>query len=303
MLYDGGWPRCGHGEPTAGRLGVLHLAERRQPRHLARAGGTPPIWSSGTWQAPRAVASSLRIDATWSSTPPTTSPSGPPTPSSPDPASGRPRGTRRPRRGLARLHSPPRRGIGTHDPSEFIAKWQASPTRERTACQPHFLDLCRLLGIDDPADADPDARVVHLREGREQDAGGEGWADVWMQAASAGNTRASTRTSTAAYDQLLRYADALENPPLLIVCDLDRSEIHTNFTNTVQEVHAFTWTTSATPRSATSSSAAFADPEKLRPGKTRTRSPPRPPPSSPPSRRACATRPRRPRPSPTSSTS
>lgn len=37
----------------------------------------------------------------------------------------------------------------------------------------------------------------------------------------------------AAYDQLLRYRDALENPPLLIVCDLDRIVVHTNFTGTV----------------------------------------------------------------------
>jgi hypothetical protein len=30
---------------------------------------------------------------------------------------------------------------------------------------------------------------------------------------------------------------ALENPPLLIVSDMDRTRIHTNWTNTVQEVH------------------------------------------------------------------
>src|SRR5207237_642994 len=43
----------------------------------------------------------------------------------------------------------------------------------------------------------------------------------------------------AAYQQLLKYREALENPPLLIVCDLDRFEIHTNFTGTVKKVHAF----------------------------------------------------------------
>ena len=35
-----------------------------------------------------------------------------------------------------------------------------------------------------------------------------------------------------AYDQLLLYREDLENPPLLVVCDLDRFEIHTNFTGT-----------------------------------------------------------------------
>ena len=43
----------------------------------------------------------------------------------------------------------------------------------------------------------------------------------------------------AAYQQLLLYREALENPPLLVVCDLDRFEIHTNFTGTAKQVHAF----------------------------------------------------------------
>ena len=32
----------------------------------------------------------------------------------------------------------------------------------------------------------------------------------------------------AAYRQLLQYREDLENPPLLVVCDLDRFEVHTN---------------------------------------------------------------------------
>src|SRR5207245_5871305 len=43
----------------------------------------------------------------------------------------------------------------------------------------------------------------------------------------------------AAYVQLLQYREALENPPLLVVCDLDRFEIHTNFTGTSKQVHRF----------------------------------------------------------------
>jgi hypothetical protein len=31
----------------------------------------------------------------------------------------------------------------------------------------------------------------------------------------------------------------IENPPLLVVCDLDRFEVHTNFTGTVKQVHEF----------------------------------------------------------------
>lgn len=31
----------------------------------------------------------------------------------------------------------------------------------------------------------------------------------------------------------------LESPPLLVVCDLDRFEVYTNFTGTVKRVYAF----------------------------------------------------------------
>ncbi len=38
-----------------------------------------------------------------------------------------------------------------------------------------------------------------------------------------------------AYTQLQRYREALENPPLMVVCDMDRFEVHTNFTGTVKQ--------------------------------------------------------------------
>ena len=44
----------------------------------------------------------------------------------------------------------------------------------------------------------------------------------------------------AAYDQLLRYREGLDNPPLLVVCDLERFEVHTNFTGTAKRVYRFT---------------------------------------------------------------
>ena len=56
---------------------------------------------------------------------------------------------------------------------------------------------------------------------------------------SAGSTRGGTRNLGEAYDQLLKYREALENPPLLVVCDLDRFQVHTNFTNTAKTVHEF----------------------------------------------------------------
>ena len=43
-----------------------------------------------------------------------------------------------------------------------------------------------------------------------------------------------------AYKQLLDYRESLEKPPLLVVCDLHRFIVRTNFTNTVRKEYAFT---------------------------------------------------------------
>ena len=125
-------------------------------------------------------------------------------------------------------------------PHDFIAKWKDADLSERAACQQHFLDLCELLGQPKPAEADPDRRVVHLREGRRHK----------RRQARAGPTSGSKgyfgweykgkhKDLDAAYQQLLQYREDLENPPLLVVCDLDRFEVHTNFTGTAKTVHAF----------------------------------------------------------------
>ena len=43
----------------------------------------------------------------------------------------------------------------------------------------------------------------------------------------------------AAFNQLRQYALALENPPLLVVCDMARFRIRTNWTNSVSATHEF----------------------------------------------------------------
>jgi hypothetical protein len=43
----------------------------------------------------------------------------------------------------------------------------------------------------------------------------------------------------AAYLQLCQYREDLGNPPILVVCDTDRFEIHTNFTSTVKKKYEF----------------------------------------------------------------
>lgn len=124
-------------------------------------------------------------------------------------------------------------------PSEFAAKWSGSMRTERAAAQEHFIDLCRMLGVQTPNEADPTGDWYAFEKGAEKTGGGDGFADVWKRGHFAWEYKGKRKNLAAAYQQLLQYREALENPPLLVVCDLDRFEIHTNFTNTVKSVHAF----------------------------------------------------------------
>ena len=68
-----------------------------------------------------------------------------------------------------------------------------------------------------------------------------------------------------------QYALALDNPPLLIVCDLDTIEIHTHFTNSVHTVYRLALADLADPAKLDWLRWAFADLDRLKPGQTRQR--------------------------------
>ncbi len=65
--------------------------------------------------------------------------------------------------------------------------------------------------------------------------GGEGWADVWKRGCFAWEYKSPGKNLDTALKQLKLYASDLENPPLLIVSDMQQFRIHTNWTNMVQE--------------------------------------------------------------------
>ena len=124
---------------------------------------------------------------------------------------------------------------------EFIDKWRAVTLNERAVSQSHFNDLCALLDEPTPVAADPDGEWYCFERGAVKDSGGGGWADVWKRGhASPGSTRRQGKDLDAAFQQLRQYALALENPPLLIVSDMRRFRIHTNWTNSVSTVYEFT---------------------------------------------------------------
>ena len=152
---------------------------------------------------------------------------------------------------------------------DFIRKWRAVELKERSAAQEHFIDLCHVLSEPTPAEADPTGQSYCFERGATKATGGEGWADVWKRGHFGWEYKGKRKNLEAAFGQLQQYALALENPPLLIVCDLDKFVIRTNWTNTVSERHEFALEGLREPRNLQKLKWAMSEPERLRPGKTR----------------------------------
>ena len=150
----------------------------------------------------------------------------------------------------------------------FITKWSKVELKERAAAQEHFLDVCRLLEHPTPAEADATGATFCFEKGAAKHGGGDGFADVWKQGFFGWEYKGKRKDLDAAYDQLLRYKDALENPPLLVTCDLDRFVIRTNFTYTAPATYEFRLDQLAEPRNIEILRAVFFNPEALKPGRT-----------------------------------
>jgi type II restriction/modification system DNA methylase subunit YeeA len=152
--------------------------------------------------------------------------------------------------------------------SEFIAKWRRNTRTERSASQEHFLDLCEVFEHPKPAEADPTGESFTFERGAAKHGGGKGWADVWKRGYFGWEYKGKHKDLNAAYDQLLKYREALENPPLLVVCDMDRFIIHTNFTSTASKTYEIALDQLDTPRNIEIMRCLFHEPERLRPDAT-----------------------------------
>jgi hypothetical protein len=122
-------------------------------------------------------------------------------------------------------------------PQAFIATWgpggPASGLNEEQGAQSHFLDLCELLGV-----AKPGSEPGYLFEQGSRLAGqASGFADVYKRGAFAWENKAPGKNLDAALRQLQTYSLALDNPPLLVVCDRLSIRIHTQFNGHPSERH------------------------------------------------------------------
>jgi hypothetical protein len=158
-------------------------------------------------------------------------------------------------------------------PQQFTAKWKRAALSERSAYQQHFCDLCDLLGQPKPAEADPDGEWFTFERFVKKNDGKTGFADVWMRGHFGWEYKGKHnehKNLKEAYHQLLKYREALHNPPLLTVCDLNRFEVHTNFTDTAKKVYEFDLDGVPEPANLAVLRNLFTNPDALRPDKTRT---------------------------------
>ena len=149
-------------------------------------------------------------------------------------------------------------------PEEFIARWKDNALTERAGAQAHFDDLCELLGVEKPRDPDN----YCFERGARKSGGGDGWADVWKRGCFGWENKKPGRDLNAALKQLTDYALELENPPLLVVSDRERIEIHTAFTGYPDEPRLILLQDIGQPENLQILRWVFTDPEKLKPTKS-----------------------------------
>lgn len=111
-------------------------------------------------------------------------------------------------------------------PEQFIATWKDNSLSEKGGAQPHFEDLCRLLGVDPPRQYGEYCYEQDL----EKMLGGKGFADVWKRGCFGWENKGPDKDLGPALMQLKNYAGALDNPPVIVVCNRERIEIHPCFT-------------------------------------------------------------------------
>lgn len=108
--------------------------------------------------------------------------------------------------------------------ADFITRWSAGGAahalNEQQGAQQHFIELCALLGVAPPSGDDDylfEKGALLLGQRR-------GYADVFKRGCFAWENKAPGKPLDAALRQLMGYALALDNPPLLVVSDRLRIE-------------------------------------------------------------------------------
>ncbi|PLS78729.1 MAG: class I SAM-dependent DNA methyltransferase, partial [Chloroflexi bacterium] len=150
---------------------------------------------------------------------------------------------------------------------EFVDRWERSTVNEKGTAQPHFIDLCRLLGIKTPVEADPHGAWYRFEKPLKKEGGGAGFADVWRAETFAWEYKSKDRYATLddALTQLRLYKSDLGNPPVLVVSDIARFEVYIEFNGFKTRVEKFTNADLVNAATRDLLRAALTDPQQLRP--------------------------------------
>jgi len=125
-------------------------------------------------------------------------------------------------------------------PDEFVEKWSRAQLSERAASHEHFFNLCQILDQPTPAAADAtgedycfEKHVKVVGSASKGSKGDYGFVDVWKRGYFAWEYKGKDKHKTLdeAYRQVYQYRDALDNPPLTVVCDTRTIEIRPHFNN------------------------------------------------------------------------
>lgn len=122
-------------------------------------------------------------------------------------------------------------------PEQFISTWRTSDLNEKSGAQTHFNELCDLIGVPKPTGTSLMDQGYGFEINVDKTGGGTGYADAWKRNCFAWEYKSPGKNLDDALKQLRLYASDLENPPLLVVSDMRRIELHTNWTSMVQEQH------------------------------------------------------------------
>lgn len=129
-------------------------------------------------------------------------------------------------------------------PHAFMAKWLKSRARDAKAYRQHFRDLCEMFDHPLPSESSFSDKKFTFGYGSSDHGGGHrpkvgrnGLADVWKQEYFGWEYKSLHKSLDLAYDHLLKNREALENPPLLVVSDINQIEVHTHFEDSKSVVY------------------------------------------------------------------
>lgn len=153
-------------------------------------------------------------------------------------------------------------------PKQFVEKWASNTLNEKAVAQTHFNELCALLDIPAPNDNPALQDVYRFEQPLAKSGGGAGFADVWHAGKFVWEYKSKGKNLEDGYRQLLLYKDDLGNPPVLVVCDIERYILRIAYTGTPTIKYEFT---NADLENATTRELlrdALTHPERLKPAET-----------------------------------